>query len=45
MGASGLTGVLEVYIKIKSWKTQNLKTKTVEWYKHLITSYELTSEV
>ena len=39
-------GALEVYKALKSGKLKDsLQTKTVEWYKYLINSYELISEV
>lgn len=39
-------GALEIFEALKTGKLEeSLKTKTVEWYKHLISSYELTSEV
>jgi nucleoside-diphosphate-sugar epimerase len=39
-------GALEVFKALKTGKLEESpKTKTVEWYKHLIASYELTSEV
>ena len=39
-------GVLEVLEELKAGKIQDsLKTKTAAWYKHLINSYELISEV
>lgn len=39
-------GILEVYTGLKSGKLkESIETKTVEWYKYLIDSYELISEV
>jgi nucleoside-diphosphate-sugar epimerase len=39
-------GSLEIFEALKTGKLQDsLKTKTVDWYKHLINSYELISEV
>jgi nucleoside-diphosphate-sugar epimerase len=39
-------GALEIYKALKAGDiSDSLKTKTVEWYKHLIKSYELISEV
>jgi nucleoside-diphosphate-sugar epimerase len=39
-------GSLEIFDALKAGKIhESLKTKTVEWYKHLIDSYELISDV
>jgi nucleoside-diphosphate-sugar epimerase len=39
-------GALEIIEALKTGKlTESLKTKTVEWYKHLIESYNLASDV
>jgi hypothetical protein len=39
-------GILEMYTGLKSGKLkESIETKTVEWYKYLIDSYELISEV
>lgn len=39
-------GALEIIEALKTGKlTESLKTKTVEWYKHLIESYDLASDV
>ncbi len=39
-------GALEVYEALKNGKlVESLKTKTVEWYKHLMTSHELISQI
>lgn len=39
-------GAIEIYQALKSGKlVESTKTKTVEWYKHLINSYNLVSEV
>jgi nucleoside-diphosphate-sugar epimerase len=39
-------GAQEIYKALKTGKLEeSAKTKTVEWYKHLIASYNLTSEV
>jgi nucleoside-diphosphate-sugar epimerase len=39
-------GSLEIYEALKTGKlVESLKTKTVDWYKHLMKSYELISEV
>jgi len=39
-------GAIELYEALKSRTlTESPKTKTVEWYKHLISSYELVSDV
>jgi len=39
-------GSLEIFDALKAGNLyESLKTKTVEWYKHLIDSYELISDV
>jgi nucleoside-diphosphate-sugar epimerase len=39
-------GSLEIFEALSTEKlVESLKTKTVEWYKHLLQSYQLTSEV
>ena len=39
-------GAQEIFEALKTGKIEeSAKTKTVEWYKHLIASYNLTSEV
>jgi nucleoside-diphosphate-sugar epimerase len=41
-----IEGALEVYEALKNGRLkETLKTKTVQWYKHLIDNYELFSEV
>jgi nucleoside-diphosphate-sugar epimerase len=39
-------GSLEIFEELRTGKlVESLKTKTVEWYKHLINSYELSADV